>query len=133
MNIGIITYRKYDENVLLNRSFSTKELFDIILNDKDFVRFEILDGDKHTMLSTYYPHVEQQGVYIKVVRVEKEQEITGTTYDAYRTPSTVHRIKVRWNVDGARFRTKKLAIEHAEILNRRTARKIEQFVERKTL
>lgn len=131
MNIGTITYKKYDENVLLNSSFDTVELLAIILNDKDFVRFEIFDRDSNLLLSTHYPHVENDGIYIKVVKVEKEEEITGTTYDAYRTPSTIHRIKVRWNVNGARFRTKKKALEHVNNQNRKTALKIEQFVDRR--
>jgi len=133
MNIGIITYKKYEERVLMNWNFHMKELFRILLEDKDFVRFEIFDKAQNLLLSTYYPNVEQQGVHIKVVKVEKEQEITGTTYDAYRTPSTIHRIKVRWNVDGARFRIKKKALEYAEEQNRKTALKIEQFIDRKNL
>jgi hypothetical protein len=128
MNIGKITYREYDENVIMNRNFITAKLFDIILNDSDFVSFEIFDRNNNLLLSTYYPNVEKQGIYIKVVRVEKEQEITGTTYDAYRTPSTVHRIKVRWNVDGARFRIKKLAVKYSEGINRRESLKMEEFI-----
>lgn len=130
MKIGTITYKNYDEKVLLNRNFDTAELFNIILNDQDFIRFEIFDTDGTLLLSTFYPHVEQMGVHIKVVMVVKEQEITGTTYDAYRTPSLIHRIKVRWNVDGARFRTKKKAVEFCNNQNRKTALIVEQFVNR---
>lgn len=131
MNIGTITYSKYDEKVLLNRYFNSAELFKIILNDRDFVRFEIFDRENNLLLSTHYPNVEHKGICIKVVKVKKEEEITGTTYDAYRTPSTIHRIKVRWNVNGARFRTKKKAIEYADSENRKTALKIERFVDRR--
>lgn len=128
MNIGIITYRNYDENVLLNSYFIITDLFEIILNDEHFVRFEIHDKDGNILLSTNYQNVEHQGIYIRVVKVKKEVEITGTTYDAYKTPSLIHRQKVRWNVDGARFKTKKRAREYATRVNEKVARKIEQFV-----
>ncbi|MFV8326953.1 hypothetical protein [Flavobacterium sp. ZS1P14] len=131
MNIGTITYRKYDERILLNWNFNVLELFDIILKDKDYVRFEIFDRNNNLLLSTHYLHVEQKGVYIKVVKVEKEKEITGITYDAFRTPSTIRRIKIRWNVNGRRFRTKKNALEYVYWENRKATLKIESFVDRR--
>ncbi|MBW4360488.1 hypothetical protein [Flavobacterium taihuense] len=131
MNIGIITYRRYDERILLNWNFNLSELFNIILNDKDFVRFEIYDRNNILLLSTYYPNVEQKGVYIEIVNIKKEKEITGITYDAFRTPSTIRRIKVRWNVNGRRFRTKKGALEYVYWANRRATLKIESFVDRR--
>ena len=131
MNIGIITYRKYDEKVLLNWNFNLSALFSIIFNDKDFVRFEIFDKNNNLLLSTHYPDVEQKGVYIKVVKIQKEKEITGITYDAFRTPSTMRRTKVYWNVNGIRFRVKKRAIEYVYWHNRRENFKIETFVDRR--
>ena len=132
MNIGIITYRDYDERILLNWNFHLLELFNIILNDKDFVRFEILDRNNNLLLSTYYAHTEQNEVmYISVVKMVKEKEITGITYDAFRTPSTMRRIKVRWNVNGAKFRIKKRALEYVYWQNRKTGLKIESFVDRR--
>jgi hypothetical protein len=131
MNIGVITYRNYDERLLLNWNFNLLELFSIILNDKDFVRFEIFDKNNNLLLSTHYPDVEQRGVYIKVVKIEKEKEITGITYDAFRTPSTIRRIKVRWNVNGAKFRIKKRAIEYVYWQNRKAGLQVEQFVDRR--
>jgi hypothetical protein len=131
MNIGIITYKNYEERLLLNWNFNLLELFSIILNDKDFVRFEILDSNNSLLLSTHYPDVEKNGVYIKVVKMEKEKEITGITYDAFRTPSTIRRIKVRWNVNGAKFRIKKRALEYVYWENRKAGLKIESFVDRR--
>lgn len=131
MNIGIITYKNYEERLLLNWNFNLLELFSIILNDKDFVRFEIFDRNNNLLLSTHYPHVEQKGVYIKIVKMEKEKEITGITYDAFRTPSTIRRIKVRWNVNGAKFRIKKRALEYVYWENRKAGLKIESFVDRR--
>jgi hypothetical protein len=131
MNIGIITYKNYEERLLLNWNFNLLELFRIILNDKDFVRFEILDSNNSLLLSTHYPDVEKNGVYIKVVKMEKEKEITGITYDAFRTPSTIRRIKVRWNVNGAKFRIKKRALEYVYWENRKAGLKIESFVDRR--
>jgi len=131
MNIGVITYKRYDERILLNWNFNLLELFSIILNDKDFVRFEIFDKNNNLLLSTHYPDVEHKGVYIKVVKIEKEKEITGITYDAFRTPSTVRRIKVRWNVNGTKFRIKKRALEYVYWQNRRAGLQIESFVDRR--
>ena len=132
MNIGIITYRDYDERIILNWNFHLLELFNIILNDKDFVRFEILDRNNNLLLSTYYPDTEQnEVVYISVVKMVKEKEITGITYDAFRTPSTMRRIKVHWNVNGAKFRIKKRALEYVFWQNRKAGLKIESFVDRR--
>lgn len=132
MNIGIITYKEYEvKNIGLNWNFNLSELLHIMLNNKDFVRFEIFDPNNNLLLSTYYPNVEQNGVYIEVVKIKKETEITGITYDAFRTPSTIRRIKVRWNVNGRRFRTKKGALEYVYWANRRAALKIESFVDRR--
>ncbi len=131
MNIGTITYKNYDERVLLNWNFNSLELFNIILNDKDFVRFEIFDRNNNLLLSTHYPNVEQKGVYVEVVKIKKETEITGITYDAFRTPSIIRRTKVRWNVNGAKFRIKKIALEYVYWKNRRASLKIEWFVDRR--
>ena len=131
MNIGTITYKNYDERVLLNWNFNSLELFNIILNDKDFVRFEIFDRNNNLLLSTHYPNVEQKGIYVEVVKIKKETEITGITYDAFRTPSTIRRIKVRWNVNGTKFRIKKIALDYVYWKNRRASLKIESFVDRR--
>ncbi|MBJ2126312.1 hypothetical protein [Flavobacterium sp. IB48] len=132
MNIGIITYREYEvKNIGLNWNFNLSELLNIMLNNKDFVRFEIFDPNNNLLLSTYYPNVEQKGIYIEVVKIKKETEITGITYDALRTPSTIRRMKVRWNVNGRKFRTKKRALEYVYWENRRVSLKIESFVDRR--
>lgn len=42
---GIIHYTKYEENVIIDNSFDTAELYNIMDNDKDFVKFEtFIDG-----------------------------------------------------------------------------------------
>ncbi|SMP20285.1 hypothetical protein [Chryseobacterium profundimaris] len=131
MNIGIITYKTHDERVLLNWNFNSLELFHIISNDKDFVHFEIFDKNNNRLLTTHYPHAVQQVVYVEVVKIEKETEVTGITYDAYRTPSTIRKTRVRWNVNGSRFRTKKRALEYVYWKNRRASLQIEWFVDRR--
>ncbi|MTD67658.1 hypothetical protein [Flavobacterium sp. LC2016-13] len=132
MNIGIITYKEYEvKNIGLNWNFNLSDLLRIMLNNKDFVRFEIFDPNNNLLLSTYYPNVEQKVVYIEVVKIKKETEITGITYDVFRTPSTIRRIKVRWNVNGRRFRTKKRALEYVYWENRKATLKIESFVDRR--
>lgn len=131
MNIGVITYKRYDERILLNWNFNLLELLNIILTDKDFVRFEIFNRNSNLLLSTHYPDVEQKGVFIQVVKIEKEKEVTGITYDAFRTPSTIQRIKVRWDVNGTKFRIKKRALEYVYWQNRRAGLQIEGFVDRR--
>ncbi|WP_281638177.1 hypothetical protein [Flavobacterium marginilacus] len=132
MNIGTITYRDYEtKNIGLNWNFNESELLRIMLNNKDFVRFEIFDRNNNLLLTTHHPHVEQKVIYIKVAKIEKEKKITGITSDAFRTPSTIRRIKVRWNVNGRRFRTKKGALEYVYWENRRATLKIESFVDRR--
>lgn len=130
MNIGVITYKKYDENVLLNAHFNIDELFRIILNDKDFVRFEIFDKDRKLLASTYYPHADGKGLYIHPVKVFREEELKWTDYYAFRSPSIIRHYKVTWKVNGAVFRTKKKAIEYATHVNSQLARKITVFIDR---
>ena len=130
MNIGVITYKKYDENVLLNAHFNIDELFNIILHDKDFVRFEIFDNDKKLLASTYYPNVDGKGLYIHPVKVFKDEELKWTDYNGYRNPSTIRHYKVTWKVDGAVFKTKKKATVYAEISNEKQVRQILQFIDR---
>ncbi|UIR57802.1 hypothetical protein LZQ00_08270 [Sphingobacterium sp. SRCM116780] len=127
MNIGIITYKKYDENVLLNAFFNADELFTIILKDEDFIRFEIFDCNKKLLASTNFPDVDGKGFYIHPVQVEREEELLWINYYAFRTPSTIRKTKVIWKVYGTPFRTKKLATEHATKMNTAIAREIEKF------
>lgn len=128
MYFGIITYKQYEENVLLNAHFSIVELFEIILKDKDFVKFEIFDQNRNLKLSTNFNDVEEQGIYICPLKVEREEEVIGIEYYAFRTPSTIRKTKVRWEVGNARFRVKKKAFEYAEQKNNGIAKKIEPFI-----
>lgn len=132
MNIGVITYKKYDENVLLNAHFNVDELFRIILHDKDFVRFEIFDREKKLLASTYYPNVDGKGLYIHPVKVFRDEELKWIDYYAFRSPSTIRHYKVTWKVDGAVFRTRKKANEYANLVNKRVAYRIEPFIDRST-
>lgn len=132
MNIGVITYKKYDENVLLDASFSTTELFKIILDDTDFIKFEIFDRDKNLLVSTHYPDVERKGLYIRPVKVERKEVIKGVDYYAFRTPSTIYKTKLDWKVHGAVFKTKKKAQEYAEKVNGKIAQDLTKFINIKT-
>ncbi|RKT01763.1 hypothetical protein [Chryseobacterium defluvii] len=132
MNIGIITYKNYDENVLLNAHFNIDELFKIILFDKDFVKFEIFDTNKKLLASTYYPQIEGKGFFIDPVKVEREEEIKWIDYYAFRSPSTIRHTKVTWKVKGEVFRTKKKADECAKVWNKRASYFIEHLIDRST-
>ena len=132
VNIGVITYKKYDENVLLNAHFNIDELFKIILQDKDFRKFEIFDHNNKLLASTHYPDVDGKGLYIHPVEVVREEELKWTDYNAFRSPSFIRHCKVSWKVNGAVFRTRKKANEYAKDVNSQIARKIAGFIDRKT-
>lgn len=95
-NIGILTYRKFDEIVLLNSSFDIKELFKIILHDFDFVRFEIFDKNKKLLLTTNQFKEEPDVVIIQPAKVERDEEIKWTNFNAYRTPMYIYGKKIEW-------------------------------------
>ncbi|MGK6342482.1 hypothetical protein ACMGDK_09600 [Chryseobacterium sp. DT-3] len=131
MNIGVITYKQYDENVLLNAHFNLDELFRIILHDKEFIKFEIFDRERKLLASTYYPDVEKgKGFHILLFKVEREEEIKWIDYYAFRTPSTIRHTTVRWKVRGADLGTKKKATEFVNSSNNRVAGKLEEFIDR---
>lgn len=130
MNIGVITYKKYDENVLLNAHFNIDELFRIILHDSDFVKFEIFDRYNKLQASTYSPNVNENGLYIHLVKVFRDEELKWTDYYAFRSPSTIRHYKVTWKVDGLVFPTRKKATEYANIINNWVAYRIEAFIDR---
>ncbi|MDR6919545.1 hypothetical protein [Chryseobacterium sp. 2987] len=132
MNIGVITYKKYDENVLLNAHFNIDELFTIILQDQDFVRFDIFDSNNKLLASTSFSDVDGKGLYIHPVKVFRDEELKWTDFNAFRTPSTIRHYKVSWKVDGAVFRTKKKASEYATEVNSQVARKIAVFIDRRS-
>jgi len=125
MKIGVITFKKFDENVLINEHFSVEELFKIMTEDQDFVRFDIFDENKRLIRSTDYRNLPDGKGYISFAVVKKEVEILSTDYNAYRTPTLIHRVKTRWNVLNSRFRIKKKAIEYADKYNSRQMFSIE--------
>lgn len=127
MNIGVITYKKYDENVLLDSNFNIDELFKIILTDKDFKKFEIFDRNKNLLMSTNFSDVDVSQ-WLHIVCVKREEEIIGTTYNAYASPSTTHKTKVIWLVDGGIHKNKKDAHNYADKINHRMILKIKEFI-----
>lgn len=46
--IGVITYKNYTENVIVDNNFDTQALYDIIENDPDFVSFHV-EGETATV------------------------------------------------------------------------------------
>ena len=46
--IGVITYKNYTENVIIDNNFDTQALYDIIDNDPDFVSFHV-EGEAATV------------------------------------------------------------------------------------
>jgi len=133
MKIGVIKYRKYEERVLLNQFFRIDDLFRIILEDKDFVWFNIIDEKEKVVCSTWYADTKHGARFVEVVneKVRKEVEILGTTYNAYNDPPLTHRTKTTWKVGTIPFRTRKKAREYIEQTNRRAKYAIEREIAKK--
>ena len=129
-NIGVLTFKKFDENVLLNSHFDTAELFKIILYDLDFVRFEIFDKNKKLLLTTNRFEEEPNVVIIQLAKVERDENIKWTNFNAYRTPMYIYGKKIEWKVNGRIFKTKKSATTFAEFTNSDVVGIIEKFVDR---
>jgi hypothetical protein len=129
-NIGIIKCRKYEERLILNEHFIIDNLFNIILSDSDYIKFQIVDQSGNLLLSTHYPETGKTVEYLKVVQVKREEEILGTTYNACKTPSLVHNTKVTWTVSGGIYKTKKEAQKYVDRINGKAKLLIEKYVHR---
>jgi hypothetical protein len=133
MNIGIIKYRKYEERVLLDTSFVTVDLLKIILSDKDYIKFQIVDEIENLLLSTDFSETGKDVAYLNVAKVKRVEEILGTTYNAYKTPAYSYKTKVRWTVNGGICKTKKQVQGYADKINLKARLLIEKFVETGTI
>lgn len=127
MKIGVIKYRKYEERVLLNQHFVIDDLFRIILEDKDFVWFNIIDESEQVLVSTWFPDTKNGAQFIEVLKVKKEVEILGTTYDAYKDPPFKYRTKITWQTGSYGFKTKKGAQGYVDKINHRARLAIEMY------
>ncbi len=65
MKIGIITYEKFAERVTLDNMFNMDDLFNIMLTDNDYVKFQIIDENENLVLSTHYPETGDNIIYMK--------------------------------------------------------------------
>jgi hypothetical protein len=132
MKIGIIKYRKYEERVLLNEHFIIDDLFKIILNDDDYIKFQIIDEKGNLLLSTQYNETGKAVEYLKAVKVKREEEILWTIYDAYKTQSLIHKTKVTWKVNSGIYKTKKEAQKYADRINHKAKLLIVKLIDRKS-
>lgn len=132
MKTGIITYRKYEERVKLDAHFITADLFNIILNDADYVKFQIVDEKENLLLSTLYSETGKNVEYLNVVQVQREEEILGTTYNAYNNPQFTYKTKVTWKVGCGICKTKKEAQQYADRINAKAKLLIEKIINRNT-
>ncbi|WP_316795533.1 hypothetical protein [Pedobacter agri] len=129
MNIGIITYKKYEERVFLNEHFKTNDLFRVICDDPDYVTFQIVDESETLLLSTHFPETGENVAFLKIVQVKREVEILGKTYNAYYTPQLTYKTKVSWKVDGGICQSKKEAHDYARHINAKAKLLIEKCVQ----
>ncbi len=110
--IGVITYKQYTENVIIDNNFDTQALYDIMDNDPDFVSFEILETP-----------VKLFGT----VTVTKDVEIMQTTYNAFAKNPYTHKTKTTYKLStGGYFTKKQDAIDRADYENRRNRRLVER-------
>jgi hypothetical protein len=101
--IGIITYKNYEERVIMNDSFDVKELQHIADNDPHFISFHI-DGQPDK----------------KLVTVKKNVEILGTTYNAFADKPLTHKTKTTWVLNtGGSFTKKSDAYSYADSINKK--------------
>lgn len=128
MKIGLIKYREYEERVLLNKHFVIDDLFKIILEDKDFKWFNILDEKGNILISTWYPDTKKGAEFIQVLKIKKEVEILGTTYNAYNIPSLTHRTKTTWKAGSNTYKRKKDAQVYVDQTNRKARFSIAQLL-----
>ncbi|WP_461791392.1 hypothetical protein [Pedobacter sp.] len=129
MKIVTIKYRKYEEKVLLDENFVLDNLFLIILNDRDFMWFNIQDEQGKILLSSWYPDKESGAIFVSVApNFKKEVEILGTTYNAYNTPSLIHRTKTSWKVGSHSYTRKRGAMEYIRQTNIRARLTIMSFL-----
>ncbi|MBX2948064.1 MAG: hypothetical protein KF704_02200 [Crocinitomicaceae bacterium] len=128
MNIGIITYTKYEERVLLNEHFVIDDLLRIVQEDETYRRFRVVDGKGNLLVSTDYRDTGQGAEYLNMARLEKDVETVGTTYDAYKMPSTTHKYKTSWKVNGGICKGKRDAHQYAERINRKARLILERYI-----
>lgn len=105
VKIGAIIYKNESQNemVLLDHYFQVEDLFKILDNDKDVVKFqvEVNPGDIYTFKGT--------------TTVEKNVEIIGTTYNAFAENPYQYKTKTTWNLsNGGYCLKKKDALKAAE-------------------
>ena len=131
MNIGIVIYTKYEERVLLNEHFVIEDLFAIVQHDREYREFQIVDGKGQLLLSTDYRENEQEVEHLIMARIEKEYDVIGIEYYAFRRPSTKRKYKVTWKVNGGICRGKKDAEQYAGRMNGRARLILERYIERK--
>ncbi|MDQ6532122.1 hypothetical protein [Flavobacterium sp. LHD-85] len=127
MNIGILTTADDKQRIALNWNFDVRKLIIDIVNDRNFVRFEIFDRDNNLVLTTYYPDAKKNVAFIKPLKVVKE--VTGVPNDKIKMPFL--RRKIYWRVDNIRFIKRKMAFSYVYTVNRKTELKIEWFVDRR--
>ncbi|SOD17765.1 hypothetical protein [Pedobacter xixiisoli] len=128
MNIGIIKYRKYEERVLMDSSFSIDGLFRIILEDGDFEWFHVVDREGKVLISTTSFDLDSGAILIRIPKIRRDEEILGTDYNAYRDPPYIHKTKVTWIVEGYVCGRKKDAHGYAEWHKRRSRQLIEKTI-----
>jgi hypothetical protein len=103
VKIGVINYKNYSENVMLDQNFSGEELFKILDTDSDCLSFRI--------------EVEPDNWYTfkGTSTVERHTEIIGTTFNAFDPNPYKHKTRVSYQLSNGGFcYTKSKALAAAE-------------------
>lgn len=110
--IGVITYKQYEERVIIDNNFDTQALYDIMDNDPDFVSFHIEGSNKPYIYGT--------------VVVKPEVAIVSSTFNAFAKNTMTHKTKTTWYLSSGGFMpTKKQAQERADYENTRNRKNLE--------
>lgn len=130
MKIGVIKYRKYEENVLLDQFFIIDELIKIVTEDREFERFSVHDREGKMLLSTSYEDTSNGATFLQILptKVNKDVEILGTTYDAYKEQPYSHKTKTTWKVGSYGFTTRKQANLFIDFVNSKARAVLESMV-----
>lgn len=129
MNIGIITYNKYEERVILNEHFVIDDLFSIVQHDTEYRRFQVVDGRENLVLTTDFRESGCGAEYLTMAKLERSDELIGTEYNGFKTPSTTHKYKTVWKVNGGICKGKWDAHQYAERINGKARLILERYID----
>lgn len=112
----------------MDTNFRVDNLFDIKQNDKTYLNFKIEDSKGKILLSTNFEDSDRGAEYLGLPKIEKDVELIGTVYDAFKSPSTKHKYKTTWKVNGGICKNRRHAYDYADVLKQRARLLLEKYI-----